>query len=389
MTSRYRTRNISPGYHTGGSAKALAAGLNDQVQTDTHPFLRENCSDVVGNYGTTNPLSIFQDDWTLCWVTGKNSNFWECTNWMHYLDGGGSIPQLDGRNDDIVGTIALGRANPSVPTLDVWNFAWEIKDIPEMIQSTVKFMRKYGENPRLRWPKGKYSDVYRELGDAYLNWTFGWDLLLSDIRTMLDFVGAVEKRQQDLMALRAGELRKTVQISTTRGTSEILSYWGPLYQASSRLRVKATYEKKIWVRVRYKPTADTFKYLGTDLRDTAERLAFGITAPSLDTVWNAMPWSWLLDWFTTAGDYFSATRNNLALIVDDVAIMRSMSLVDFHVDFAENPHGATLRVNPHYQWNYKGRTRWSGMPVIAAFIPNLGTKQLSILAALGQKYNRV
>lgn len=387
-----RSRNllVSPNYHSGhAKAKFLSQGLPDEEWDWSYPYLRKQMDDTVGEREHTNRLTLHSDDWFLGTATGKNGGYWEMDNWPIHHDPGRTPPGLGDLSDDVAGTMALARANPSRPTVDLWNFIYEIKDIPGMVRDVLKYMRKYGPNPKQNWPRrGKSAaEVTRDIGSGYLNWTFGWDLLIKDIVAMVTYVAAVEKRQQDLSDLRNGVLRKTVQLGDFEAFDEHTAYWGPLYQASSRYRLKIRGTQKVWARVRYKPSTETFKYRGRSDRELAEALCFGHT-PSISTLWNALPWTWLIDWFSTAGDYFAANRNELRLQVDDVAIMRHATMKMHSFEWIDDSSLAVFEPNPHYSWERKLRKRWTGSPVITAYIPNLGWKQLSIINALASRYVR-
>jgi hypothetical protein len=203
---------------------------------------------------------------------------------------------------------------------------------------------------------------------------------------LLDFTKTAEKRQRELDDLFQGSYKKTTKIASGQITETVGPfYWGPLYNAYSTYSIKVRSTRDIWARVRYKPSSETFKYLGVNNRQAFEDLLIGYR-PSLSTVWNALPWSWLLDWCTTAGDFFAATRNELGLVVDDVAIMTHTKCVLDQFIWTNNPFDAVFTEIPGYLYEVKQRDRWEGSPVIAAYMPNLGLKQMSILAALANRW---
>lgn len=390
MPTRTRYREVDPTFHNSGEAKALQVGLSDHHQSPTYwPRLRENMVDTTGNFSTTNPLEFHQDDWVLGWVTGQNSNSWECSKWGVRVDWGYLPSGLDDRNDDVLGTKALAITNPSRPNLNVWNFLFELKDIPMMVKSCFRLMKKYGPQSKYnKWPKGiLLPSIAGDASDIYLSWVFGWEMLISDIGKMLDIYAGVTARMKDLSDLSSGDLRKTATLSETYAYDGRTVYWGPLYNANSQLQISLECYRKIWARVRYKPTAATFAYTGQDQYALARSLVFGHNV-NLDTLYNALPWSWMIDWYSSVGDYISATQNQLGVQVDDVAIMRHSTMKAKGVTFASNPHNAVFEPNPAYGWSRKARVRWTGSPVIQAYVPILQHKQLGILAALGTKYLR-
>jgi len=386
MPFRDRERVIKPGHHLGGRAVALKPGLVDQVGLDA-PRMREHMIDVVGNRATTNPLHLWQDDWVMGKFSGHNSSFWLCEDYIQRYDAGGDFPTMPDLSDAVAATQALARTNPSRPSVDVWNFLYELKDIPQMIHQIGNLMRRYGPNPSKNWPKSQ--QLIKDIGSGYLGWTFGWEQLGRDVMKLLDFVGAVDKRSEEFRRLSHGSLRRRVDLMTYESTftKPNAFYCGPLYQSKVRATITMSVGHKIWVRVRYVPTAETFQILGGDQQELARSIVFG-HKPDWSTIWNAIPWTWLLDWFSTAGDYFAANRNRLATAVDDIAIMRwKVGALD-KVELVSPEPTSVFTENKGCFWSYKSRSRYVGGPVITAFVPYLDTRNWSILAALGTKYLR-
>lgn len=384
MPARTRTRTRMPGAHKGGVGRALKPGLTDQYPSN-QPYLYEEMSDVTGNRESTNPLYLLQQDLVVGWFSGNNSNFWNCEDYIQVFNLGGSLPSMPDYSDAVAATMALARTNPSRPTVDVWNFLFELKDIPQMIFQIGNLMRKYGTNPSKNWPKSQ--ELIRDIGSGYLGWTFGWDQLGRDLMKLCDFVGSVEKRTEEFRRLSHGSLRRRVDLinHTELVTVNDAFYCGPLYQSKVKASLKVGAGHRLWVRVRYKPTAETFSILGGDQLELARSIVWG-HKPDWSTIWNAIPWTWLVDWFSTAGDFFAANRNRLAVSVDDIAIMRwKVGALD-SVELQSPEPTSVFTENKHCLYSVKRRSRYDGGPVISAFVPYLDTRNWSILAALGTKY---
>lgn len=386
MGSRTRSRTVRQDFHEGGNASHIA-GVLAPVYPANMPYLVETMVDFTGNFAFTNPLDLTQRDRVLGWVTGPNggSNAWLCKRYIVVDSGRANAPNE--LSDSVAATKALAMTNPQRPVVDVWNFLFELKDIPQMILQIGRFAKKYGL-PAKNWPKGlTFSGVSRDVGDAYLGWTFGWDLLAKDLIAMLDSAMSIDKRVHDLEALKAGELRKSATLFTGKFPLLVQTYVGPLYSATSYLQFNLEYDDKIWARVRYKPSAFTLHAIGNDTLSTARSLAYG-HVPSIATIWNAIPWTWLIDYFSTIGDYLNATRNNLQVIVDDIAVMKHQTIQFQNPDsWGKQLSGAPIlfEVNKHYVQSYKYRRKVSG-PSAQFYIPFLNGKQLSILAALGTRF---
>ncbi|DAD50625.1 maturation protein [ssRNA phage SRR6960507_11] len=385
MPSRYRSRELGTGLHKGGRALALKPGIVDQY-VDDKPLLREQMHDVVGNRQSTNFLEQYQDDWVVGWYSGKNSSYWNCEKYLQYFDAGGNFPEVPDYTDAVAATMALARTNPSRPNVDVWNFLYELKDIPQMIFQVGNLMRKYGTNPAKNWPRNK-PEILRDVGSAYLGWTFGWEQLQRDLMGLLDFVGRVDQRAKELDRLMTGALRRRATLIDTVIPFKIENafYCGPLYQSVVRATLNMSFTRRIWVRVQYAPTSKTFQLLKGDRQELARSLVFG-HRPDISTVWNAIPWTWLIDWFSTAGDYFAANRNHLGLTVSDIAIMRESYAKLNNVELVNPLSDSDFTENKHFHWHKRARVKYSGGPVITAYVPYLDGRNWSILSALAAKY---
>lgn len=386
MPLRFRSREIGIGQHKGGKAVALKPGLTDQYPDDK-PLVRESMTDFVGNRQSTNPLDQHKDDWVVGWYSGKNSSFWRCEDYLQYYDAGGNFPSVPDYTDAVAATMALARTNPSRPNVDVWNFLYELKDVPQMIFQVGNLMRKYGTNPAKNWPRNR-PEITRDFGNAYLAWTFGWEQMQRDLMGLLDFVGRVDQRAKELDRLMTGALRRRATLISTEIPFNKANafYCGPLYQAQVRMNLSMVYTRKLWVRVQYAPTSQTFKLLDNDRRELARSLVFG-HRPDISTVWNAIPWTWLIDWFSTAGDFFAANRNHLGLVVSDIAIMRESAVKLVNYELVNPRPDSVFTENKNFFWHKRARVKYSGGPVITAYVPYLDTRNWSILAALGAKYS--
>lgn len=388
MPSRTRYREIAPGAYKGGRAEPQWSGLTVQTPSD-RPSLRENCVDFVGNRSSTNPLTLHKDDWTVGWFSGHNSSAWMCYDFLQYFDAGGKFPSVPNITDAVAATIALSRLNPSKPKVNAWNFVYELKDIPQMMRQAGKYMVKYGKNPKANWPKDLkgFRDIKADLGDAYLSWTFGWDALFRDLGSLLDLLYGLDATMRNLDRLSHGSLRRrtTVLDVSVPFTVNNAFYCGPLYQAVTRLNLQLRMNRKKWVRVLYKPSQATLAMLDTDRASLARRLIYGHDL-HYDTVWNALPWTWLVDWCTTAGDYLAAKRNTLQVEVADVAIMTNTTCVMEGFSFTNPYPDSVFAPNAHYKWDQKIRVKGANGPVVNSNIQILDVRQLAILGSLFQRY---
>lgn len=171
------------------------------------------------------------------------------------------------------------------------NFFWELKEIGGLI-------------PRIS------SSFTKMLAGGFLNWEFGWKPFLSDLATLGSLANAVADRLE--------QLRKTY------GKVTRLGYYAPEWWTPSI--PSHTFPTTSWngLQVEIQPT-----FVRSDLRVGALFFhkipylndiigtirafvgALGLNNP-LKTVWQAMPFSFVIDWFTT----FGSTLDAVAVLQD-------------------------------------------------------------------------
>lgn len=194
--------------------------------------------------------------------------------------------------------------------------AGELRKTIQMVTRPAKTLRaavssasrRLGETARsLQRSGASRSTARRVLSDTYLEYTFGWQPLLSDVRNGAIALGRVASRD----ALERQQFR-------AHGVEEIptATFVGNNY-AVGYDAFTIVYFNREW---RQKSTAECIIYgkYQTRLQDTsrarssaallAERSGFTF-ADFLPTAWELLPWSFLIDYFTNVGDVIEAFSN--------------------------------------------------------------------------------
>lgn len=179
---------------------------------------------------------------------------------------------------------------------------------------------------------------FKGLGGAYLNYQFGWKPFLSDLRKMFDFTEGVDRTLGELRRNNGRSLHRervlrdttdTTVVETTYprswvGVSPTPLLLGTSLGTTTRV-VTSTVKEKIWFEGR-------FRYWIPDIgspqwEKRTRRILFGAdVTPSL--LWEVMPWSWLIDWFSNVGDVFSNYSRNAAdnTVASYAYVMRTSSI---------------------------------------------------------------
>lgn len=240
-----------------------------------------------------------------------------------------------------------------------------------MLKSVTRQLRSSGKP--LSWPEMISGNI--------LTVEFGIKPLVSDIRKLLDFQSQFAKKTKILEQLyyaggyrgktRGGNFSAFDRINVTADSSA-----GTIKADVDRLTVQS-----VWATTRWRPDPNS---LPPSTPEELHQLARSIVysgKPSLQTLWNAMPWTWLADWFGNAGDYLGTFNNAIPTVHSPPCVMRHTKTT------------YTGRCNRSSYPNLKGGdfvlTRETKTRVIMPFllpearIPFLDARQVSILGSLG------
>jgi len=167
--------------------------------------------------------------------------------------------------------------------------------------------------------------VLAEIAGGFLNWKFGWLATMQDIKTLSTITTAIENRVKEFNALiSSGGSRRRVFISKRKVSvsqenetffSSGYGSWGGDSQVS--------YSSKVWGSCTWRPQRD--KLVEVEALATfnqAVRSVLDLEFPDPSTVWQAIPFSWLIDYFTNIGTELAAVEHNDLVIADNICIMR-------------------------------------------------------------------
>lgn len=281
-------------------------------------------------------------------------------------------------------SMALARTNPNRPTSDVLGAIVELKDVPAMVrnhwQRYWKGVPKHMSTMRLR----DLKRIPKDAGDLYLTYEFGIAPMIRDFQTLLDFQGNVEKKLNTLRNMRdKGSTGGRAVAYEDRAESAVQwRYLTTLYQETNQIEFKWVTTRKNWVTVNWIPTTPLPPPSEAADEALARRLAYG-QGVTLHTLWNLMPWSWLIDWFSSVGDIMSLTRNALPVRHSGSCFMSRTSTHFMYVGQKAGPGKFSLTPSQYPQYDLKTRSvLGDSIPLPEFNLPFLNGKQLGILSAL-------
>lgn len=370
--SRTRTKTA---YAAGGTWGRLdngpganpSPGANITVQVDT-------CTDETFA-GDGHDLTITKQAWNGGRIQKAYSGYY--SSWFNnyactYIrgrdaDGTRVLPLPDMPSNSWCATECLAKTNPNREEVSLPLFLYEIREIPSLIKS-------FGDKA-----------LSKDGADALLRWEFGLKPMISDIIKFASFSYMFNKRMKEIRRLNERGLRRTIHHGSW---SESQHYSGNLHSNGATFlgkpMTKATTAEK-WSYVKWTPDRDTLDMDPSEMMWKVLRVVYGL---SIDTqfLWNAIPWSWLVDWGANMGDYLASRRNLIGASPSPVEVMthtRTQTSFGSHKDGT-----ATLSAGSVF---YETKTRRRSSPSLQAHLPIMNSRQYSILGSLAvlSRDNRV
>lgn len=226
-----------------------------------------------------------------------------------------NIPALPALSTSYYTTKMLASANPNVPRIDLPAELFELKDFPGMLRDLGHVLAG----------KLKPSSV----PGGYLAFRFGWAPLFSDLNVLLNLADEVERTKKLLLdAERKGGVkihRKLARVIFNPGKFggadqfSLVTGGQTLWTGNWQL----TGSEEWWYSLRLALTSP----LHTETLDTlAFRTTLGLTGLSAATIWEELPWSWLVDYFVNVSDLLDINRGYLHYTTKNMNLMCRQSV---------------------------------------------------------------
>lgn len=331
-------------------------------------------------------------------------------------------PDLPKYNDELMVLqhhfpAAYKKARPGSPVASAGQFLIELRDLPKvpgLLMATYKVP--------FRDVPAKLLDTlseFRALGKDYLNGVFGWKPFVSDVRKMYNLQASIDKRMAQIVRENGKAIRKRVTVSSENAVTQSRQLYPTAYvnvygagptsfyatePQSTEYTVTRTTKEKIWF-------VGSFRYWIPDTSSSQwtrrARLALFGALPTPELLYEVVPWSWLVDWFSNVGDVVANVSPNAVdnLQMDYSFIMRHViqetewKAVVFHPSYYDrfifnNDPGhpwSNLSQWPAVHTSYSTTQRLEtksrmlgGNPYgLSVRLPSLSLGQMAILAALG------
>lgn len=296
--------------------------------------------------------------------------------------------------DSLALTAFIAAARKKQTAFSGGTFLAELRDTLRALRDPAKTLRQgisnyyYGTLRRLRRMKGQ-SAVHRTrlIRDSWLEYSFGWAPLVSDIEGACKAIRRMSTSYSNPVYLQIKSPRLQPEQHVYEDVPGIENH-----PADSRLSWEFRVLRWYWATVQYNG------FVGLEVDAAGYRIAeqnFG-WAPQdfLPSLWEAVPYSFLVDYFTNIGDVISALSFSTAALRDVWKTTRTGYGVRAY-DARLLPHGLTpvggvwVTLGEHFvpgthqrEVTSVVRAPYFGsyVPPLGVRIPGMGTKWLNIAA---------
>jgi len=280
------------------------------------------------------------------WIGDYVSEF---TNYGHVLTKGLSyvglgpppaVPALSYASQEIQKAKAfystgVNRTKPGRPEASLGQFLIELRDLPKIpLQSLWWALTKA---PLKVWPRIILSRLkkYRSLGNEYLNVEFGWAPFIRDLRKVFYLMVNIDKRLAQIVRDNGRSIRRKATLSETSSITMADAGTVPrpferLYRippstgapGSSSYYCYDSTSEKVWFSAAYRYWVPDVQSWGWNAR---ARLALFGALPTPELLWEVLPWSWLIDWFSNVGDVIANVSDGA---VDNLVFLYSFVMME-------------------------------------------------------------
>lgn len=371
------------------------------------------CRDVNDNKGEDNPFErfIYEQEYPVLNGTVRDSGGNVTHNWSNYPIEYNAIPvnardfynQKYGnpvlRTDEIARDVAV-RTTPSREYLSTPTSGIELRDLPSMVREfgrrilddlkRLKGGRAVFSTARMIGERNALIRAVGAVGAGHLAWRFALAPVLSDLRKLLQFQRLAEKRFRYLRHLNEGKwVRRRVILNksadrTVGGLTNLQSLG-----VSVTAQRHTDYRCLEWATTRWKLlekyTEPGVVWNDYVLRQKAFNVIFGLNSyQAVQSSWELLPWSWLVDWFVPVGDFLTVMNNSIPCVQDKVCYMRTTSSQTSYAKYTVSRPEVTIS-GPHWE-SFVGKERivispWAALLPIPR-LPFLSNGQMSILGSL-------
>lgn len=354
-------------------AKTMAAGTSGHYGYPDFPPMRDIGGDFI-LYGREHQKANIS-------VSVKGSGAWSNDTYNGIISCSTSHgpPDVGTWSPNDWGAEAFSKMKPTNPIWSASNSLYELKDLPDMLASL----------------KTRITE-FKDLGNMFLNHQFGWLPILRDAKTLIELQQKTQKKLKQLLRDNGRLVRRRIVLFdvvenevTTSGEA-----WGLMnpnfvnyfYSGTPTYSSKAFTTDSVWGSAAFRywlpPGPQDIKYKAPLIRGLH---GFSLSPTAL---YNMIPWTWLVDWFSNVGYVINNLDAGVAdrLAADWFYMMRKkVNVVQTEITIPLiSPSGMPVTYKGTAIQQSYSKVRSRGSPFgFAISESSLNPMQLSILGALG------
>jgi len=274
----------------------------------------------------------------------------------------------------------FAQANPLRAEILLPVFAFELRDLPGMIRQLGRF--------NLLAPKNRPGRGDASLpAKMWLSGNFGWAPLVSDLKKLILFSDSVAKREREFERIhsKGGTTRKMTLYTHSEPAES--SFTVSAGNVNRSIPLEGTASVRVWGTVKVKPKLLPSGHpISRPTPQAVRRAILGLNQANIAAnVWEALPWSWLVDYFFNVGDYIDSHSGGREYTLDGACIMTHQILEIESKPFTGTPDadGNTITISGgKIKSESKSRTPVFNTPLPNFRLSPLSGQQLSILGSL-------
>jgi hypothetical protein len=321
--------------HTAGDQTFMRTASNGDTKLE----------DVVGGYVPGRPFKVTRSLHNGGTITGKqfhaNGNL--LRTFSNYPMTVREVPayrighlELPARSADadLVKQL-LGRTNPFKPVLGVPQFVYELRDIPATFRS-------YGKS------------IIRGLARGHLTYEFGIKPLVSDLHKLRGLIETSQRRANFWRKLQTeGHATSAVTLESVSANE---SAFVDCHTSDGYFSINCPSMRNSYRVIRGYVIWETTANFPEVPEDITNLFARAMTGQTLDlaNLWQVLPWSWLVDWFSSVGDTLEANRGSYYVTPKGVRLMSTVKTTRSIPTFTGIPSDLTVP----YTSLYETKERW-------------------------------
>lgn len=188
----------------------------------------------------------------------------------------------------------------------------ELRDLPHTLKETVGgLVSAYNTAYKLvvkRYPNVKLKGFHKRVANQFLAKEFGWDQTISDVMGLLASPGRIARRVNYLMARNGQDTSYRTFRNYVEPIASPPSFSYNPYPGESTVFNSTSGVRTVELRGMINCNVRLPEVGSWTLRRDLTRRAWGIDPTPVD-LYNLVPWTWLIDWYTGLGDYVEAFDN--------------------------------------------------------------------------------